>query len=169
MAEALIALGGNVGDVRATLDRAIDALCDGTDIELLARSSDYRTPPMGVTDQPAFVNCAIVVTTELSPPALLERAQAVEMLFGRDRSRERHWGPRTLDIDLIAYDDVARTTPMLTLPHPRALERAFVLLPLAEIVPEGRILGVRIKDALARVDRAGIVKLPPRDGAAGPR
>jgi len=169
MAEALIALGGNVGDVRATLDRAIDALCDGTDIELLARSSDYRTPPMGVTDQAAFVNCAIVVTTELSPPALLERAQAVEMLFGRDRSRERHWGPRTLDIDLIAYDDVARTTPMLTLPHPRALERAFVLLPLAEIVPEGRILGVRIKDALARVDRAGIVKLPPRDGAAGPR
>jgi len=169
MAEALIALGGNVGDVRATLDRAIDALCDGTDIELLARSSDYRTPPMGVTDQAAFVNCAIVVTTELSPPALLERAQAVEMLFGRDRSRERHWGPRTLDIDLIAYDDVARTTLTLTLPHPRALERAFVLLPLAEIVPEGRILGVRIKDALARVDRAGIVKLPPRDGAAGPR
>lgn len=172
MAEALIALGGNVGQesqVRATLDRAIDALCDGGDIQLLARSSDYRTPPIGVTDQPPFVNCAIVVTTELSPPALLEHAQAVERQFGRDRSREQHWGPRTLDIDLIAYDDVTRTTPMLTLPHPRALERAFVLLPLSEIVPEGRILGVRIKDALTRVDRTGIEKLPPRDGAIGPR
>ncbi len=81
MAEAVIALGGNVGGedrVRDTLDRAIAALCDGDDIRLLARSSDYRTPPWGVTDQPPFVNCAIVATTELSPPALLERAQAVE-------------------------------------------------------------------------------------------
>jgi 2-amino-4-hydroxy-6-hydroxymethyldihydropteridine diphosphokinase len=172
MAEALIALGGNVGQesqVRTTLDRAIDALCDSDDIQLLARSSDYRTPPVGVTEQPPFINCAIVITTELSPPALLEHAQTVERQFGRDRSREQHWGPRTLDIDLIAYDDVTRTTPMLTLPHPRALERAFVLLPLSEIVPEGRILGVRIKDALARVDQTGIVKLSPRDGTIGPR
>jgi 2-amino-4-hydroxy-6-hydroxymethyldihydropteridine diphosphokinase len=170
MAEALIALGGNVGEenrVRATLDRAIDVLCDGADIQLLARSSDYRTPPVGVTAQPPFINCAIIVTTELIPPALLDRAQEVERQFGRDRARERRWGPRTLDIDLIAYDDLTRTTPMLTLPHPRALERAFVLLPLAEIAPEGRILGVRIKDALARVDQAGIEKLPPRDGNPG--
>jgi 2-amino-4-hydroxy-6-hydroxymethyldihydropteridine diphosphokinase len=165
MAEALIALGGNVGrehQVRETLDRAIDVLCDGADIQLLARSSDYRTPPVGITDQPPFVNCAIIVTTEMTPPALLERAQAVETHFGRDRARERRWGPRPLDIDLIAYDGLTRTTPTLTLPHPRALERAFVLLPLAEIVPEGRILGVRIKDALARVDRTGIEKLPAR-------
>ena len=104
----------------------------------------------------------IIATTELSPPALLECAQAVERQFGRDRPREQHWGPRTLDIDLIAYDDLTRTTPTLTLPHPRALERAFVLLPLAEIAPEGRILGVRIKDALARIGHAGIEKLPPR-------
>jgi len=165
VAEAAIALGGNVGDegqVRDTLDRAIAVLCDGTDIRLLARSSDYRTPPWGVPDQPPFINCAIITTTELAPPALLECAQAIERQFGRDRPRERHWGPRTLDIDLIAYDDLTRTTPTLTLPHPRALERAFVLLPLAEIAPEGRILGVRIKDALARLDQAGIEKLPPR-------
>ncbi|MEA2982500.1 MAG: 2-amino-4-hydroxy-6-hydroxymethyldihydropteridine diphosphokinase, partial [Alphaproteobacteria bacterium] len=146
MAEALIALGGNIGDVRATLDRAIAALCDGGAVRLLTRSADYRTPPWGVTDQPPFINCAIIATTELTPPALLECAQAVERQFGRDRSRERRWGPRTLDIDLIAYDDLTRTTPTLTLPHPRALERAFVLLPLAEIAPEGRVLGVRIKD-----------------------
>jgi 2-amino-4-hydroxy-6-hydroxymethyldihydropteridine diphosphokinase len=162
MAEALIALGGNVGNVRDTLDRAIAAFCDGTAIRLLARSSDYRTPPVGVTDQPPFINCAIVAATELPPPALLARAQSVEAQFGRDRSQEQHWGPRTLDIDLIAYDDLTMNTLELTLPHPRALERAFVLLPLADIVPERRISGVRIKNALARVDQAGIEKLPPR-------
>jgi 2-amino-4-hydroxy-6-hydroxymethyldihydropteridine diphosphokinase len=162
MAEALIALGGNVGNVRDTLDRAIAAFCDGAAVRLLARSSDYRTPPIGVTEQPPFINCAIVAATELPPPALLARAQSVEVEFGRNRSQEQHWGPRTLDIDLIAYDDLAMTALELILPHPRALERAFVLLPLAELVPERRISGVRIKNALARVDQAGIEKLPPR-------
>jgi 2-amino-4-hydroxy-6-hydroxymethyldihydropteridine diphosphokinase len=165
MAEAVIAFGGNIGgedQVRGRIDGAIDALCDGIDVTLLARSSDYRTPPWGVTDQPPFVNCVIIAATELSPPSLLEHAQAVERQFGRNRTSERHWGPRTLDIDLIAYDDVTRTTPTLTLPHPRALERAFVLMPLAELAPEARILGVRVKDALAQIDRTGIEKLPPR-------
>jgi 2-amino-4-hydroxy-6-hydroxymethyldihydropteridine diphosphokinase len=162
MAEAVIALGGNVGGEAAVRDRlelAIATLCDGVDVTLQARSSDYRTPPWGVTDQPPFVNCVIVATTDLSPPDLLDRTQSIERQFGRDRGHERHWGPRTLDSDLIAYDNVVRTTPMLTLPHPRALERAFVLLPLSEIAPEGRILGVRVKDALARLDISGIKKL----------
>jgi 2-amino-4-hydroxy-6-hydroxymethyldihydropteridine diphosphokinase len=162
VAEALIALGGNVGNVRDTLDRAIAAFCDGAAVRLLARSSDYRTPPVGVTDQPPFINCAIVAATELPPPALLARAQSVEVEFGRNRSQEQHWGPRTLDIDLIAYDDVTMNASELTLPHPRALERAFVLLPLADLVPERRISGVRIKNALACVDQTGIEKLPPR-------
>jgi 2-amino-4-hydroxy-6-hydroxymethyldihydropteridine diphosphokinase len=162
VAEALIALGGNVGNVRDTLDRAIAAVCDGAAVRLLARSSDYRTPPIGVSEQPPFINCAIVAATELPPPALLARAQSVEVEFGRNRSQEQHWGPRTLDIDLIAYDDLVMNTSELTLPHPRALERAFVLLPLADLVPERRISGVRIKNALARVDQTGIEKLPPR-------
>lgn len=162
MAEALIALGGNVGRVRETLCRAIAVLCDGTTIRLIARSSDYRTPPVGVTDQPPFVNCAIVATTELSPPALLARAQVIERQFGRDRSQERRWGPRTMDIDLIDYDGLKLDTLELKLPHPRALERAFVLLPLAEIAPERRIAGVHIGDALTRVDRTGIEKLQPK-------
>jgi len=162
MAEALIALGGNIGDVRDTFDRAIATLCDGIEVRLVARSSDYRTPPWGVTDQPPFINCAIVATTELSPQALLDRAQAIEVRFGRNRSGERHWGPRTLDIDLIAYDEVRLNTPTLTLPHPRLFERGFVLAPLAEIVPDRRIEGVRIKDSLGRVDLAGIERLPPR-------
>lgn len=165
MAEALIALGGNVediGNIRDTLDRAIATLCDGIEVRLVARSSDYRTPPWGVTDQPPFINCAIVAATELSPEALLDRAQAVEAEFGRDRSRERHWGPRTVDIDLIAYDQVRLNAPTLTLPHPRLFERGFVLAPLAEIVPDRRIEGLRIEDALARVDQTGIERLPPR-------
>ena len=162
VADALIALGGNVGDVRETLDRATAAFCDGNTVRLLARSSDYRTPPWGVTDQPPFVNCAVAVETTLPPQDLLARAQEVERQFGRDRGREHRWGPRTLDIDLIAYDDTTLDTPELTLPHPRALERAFVLLPSAEIVPKRRIGGVPVRDALAKVDPAGIEKLPPR-------
>lgn len=162
MAEALIALGGNVGDVRATFAAAIAELCDGKAVRLLARSSDYRTPPWGVEDQPPFVNCAIVAATGLAPHALLHRAQDIERHFGRDRARERRWGPRPLDIDLIAYDDVALDTPELTLPHPRLFERAFVLVPLAEIAPERQIAGLRTIDALARVDRTGIEKLSSR-------
>jgi len=161
MAEALLALGGNVGDVRETLVRAIAMLCERNDIRLLARSSDYATPPWGVADQPPFVNLCITVDTTLAPHALLARAQAVERAFGRERARERRWGPRTLDIDILAYDDLALNTPDLTLPHPRLLERAFVLVPLAEIAPERVIAGMRVRDALARVDAAGITKLPP--------
>jgi 2-amino-4-hydroxy-6-hydroxymethyldihydropteridine diphosphokinase len=161
MAEALLALGGNVGDVRATLDRAVAMLCDGIKVRLLARSSDYRTPPWGVTDQPAFVNLGLVVETALSPRPLLARALEVEAALGRDRANEHRWGPRTIDIDLIAYDGVRLDEPDLTLPHPRALDRAFVLAPLAEIAPDRMIDGVRVLDALARLDQAGIEKLPP--------
>src|SRR6266852_8370284 len=83
VAEALIGLGGNVGDVRATLDRAVEAFCDGREVRLIARSSDYRTPPWGVEDQPPFVNLCIAVETELTPQALLGRVQAVEQALGR--------------------------------------------------------------------------------------
>ena len=162
MADALVALGGNVGDVRDTLDRAVAMLCDGSDMRLRARSSDYRTPPWGVEDQPPFVNLAIAVDTSLTPHALLARAQAVELALGRERTKERRWGPRPVDIDLIAYDDLALETPDLTLPHPRLFERAFVLVPLAEIMPERVIAGIKVRDALARIDAAGIEKLLPR-------
>ena len=160
MAEALVALGGNVGDVRDTLDRAIAAFCDGEEVCLLARSSDYRTPPWGVADQPPFVNLCIAVETGLTPHALL--AQAVERALGRERSKERRWGPRPIDIDLLAYDDLALDSPDLTLPHPRLFERAFVLVPLAEIAAERMIGGIKVSDALARIDRTGIELLPPR-------
>lgn len=159
MAEALIALGGNVGDTRTTLDKAVQLLCDGTKVRLLARSSDYRTPPWGDTDQPAFVNRCVTVTTELSPQALLQRAQEVERALGRDRAKDRRWGPRTADLDILTYDDLTLNSPTLTLPHPRLFERAFVLVPLAEIAPDRIIAGIRVCDALARVDTTGIKRL----------
>ena len=162
MAEALVALGGNVGDVRATLERAIAAFCDGDQVRLLVRSADYRTPPWGIEDQPAFVNLCLAVETDLPPRALLARAQAVERTLGRERAKERRWGPRPIDIDLIAYDDLALDEPDLKLPHPRLLERAFVLVPLAEIAPERVIAGIRVRDALARVDARGVERLPPQ-------
>jgi 2-amino-4-hydroxy-6-hydroxymethyldihydropteridine diphosphokinase len=96
------------------------------------------------------------------PRALLDRALAVERTLGRDRSREQRWGPRSIDIDLLAYDDVALDEPGLTLPHPRLLERAFVLVPLAEIVPDRIVAGVRVRDALARLDTRGIERLESR-------
>src|SRR5262245_8281493 len=162
MAEALLGFGGNVGDVRATLARAIAALCDGEEVRLLARSADYRTPPWGVEDQPAFVNACIAVETRLPPRALLARAQTVERALGRARVKEQRWGPRSIDIDLIAYDDLTVDEPDLELPHPRTFERAFVLVPLMEIAPERMIAGIRVRDAVARVDVAGVEKLPPR-------
>lgn len=162
MPEALIALGGNVGDARGTIDRAVSRLCDGTEVRLLARSSDYRTPPWGVEDQPPFVNLCLVVATELAPRELLDRAHAVERELGRDRAHERRWGPRTVDIDLIAYDDVVLDEPDLILPHPRLFERAFVLVPLAEIAGDRMIAGRRIRDALAGLDTTGIERLPAR-------
>jgi 2-amino-4-hydroxy-6-hydroxymethyldihydropteridine diphosphokinase len=162
MAEAFIALGGNVGDVRATFDKAIAIVCDGAAVRLLARSSDYRTPPWGVTDQPPFINAVIAVSTTLSPHALLSGAQACERALGRDRAQERHWGPRTIDLDILAYDDLIQSDATLTLPHPHLFERAFVLVPLAEIASDRVIAGIRVGDALKRVDTAGIEKLPGR-------
>lgn len=162
MTEALIALGGNVGDVRAAFDQAIAKLCCDDAVRLTARSSDYRTPPWGVTEQAPFVNAAIAVVTSLSPHRLLQRAQACERALGRNRALERRWGPRTIDIDLLAYDDLVLIDRDLILPHPHMLERAFVLVPLAEIAPDRLIAGVKVGDALKRVDASGVEKLPPR-------
>ena len=161
MAEAFIALGGNVGDVRVDFRSGHCRFCDGTVVRLKARSADYRTPPWGVIEQPPFINAAIAVTTSLPPHDLLARAQECEQALGRDRARERRWGPRAIDIDILAYDDLILIDRDLILPHPHMLERAFVLVPLAEIAPDRLIAGIQVRDALARVDASGIEKLPP--------
>jgi 2-amino-4-hydroxy-6-hydroxymethyldihydropteridine diphosphokinase len=162
MTQALLALGGNVGDSRAILAHAIALLCDGKEVKLTARSSDYRTPPWGFKYQPPFVNLCISIETTLDPRELLGRAQAVELQLGRDRAHEKRNGPRTADIDILAYDDVTLDTPSLKLPHPHLFERAFVLVPLAEIAPERLIAGRKVREALAGLDTAGIEKLPER-------
>ena len=161
MSDALLALGGNVGNSRAILDRAVQLLCDGRQIRLIARSSDYFTPPWGFKYQPPFINLCIAVDTTLSPRDLLARAQEVELKLGRDRAHEKRWGPRTADIDIIAYDDLTLDDPGLILPHPRLDERAFVLLPLAEIAGDRVIAGRKVREALAQVDANGIERLPP--------
>jgi 2-amino-4-hydroxy-6-hydroxymethyldihydropteridine diphosphokinase len=162
MAEAFIALGGNVGDVRATFERAIAMLCRDQSVRLTTRSADYRTPPWGITNQPPFTNAVIGVATDLEPHALLSRMQDCERALGRDRTKEQHWGPRTIDLDLLLYDDRIINDEILTLPHPRMLERAFVLVPFAEIASDRVIGGVKVRDALARSDTEGVEKLPPR-------
>src|SRR5690349_20740455 len=160
MPEALLALGGNVGDSRFILDRAIALLCDGKEVRMTARSSDYRTPPWGFKYQPHFVNVAIAVETTLGPRELLARAQEIELRLGRDRAHEKRNGPRTADIDLLAYDDLTVNEPDLTLPHPRLFERAFVLVPLVEIAGDRVIAGRRIHEAARAVDAKGIHRLP---------
>lgn len=160
MVEAFIALGGNVGDVRATFDRAVAMFCDGVAVRLVARSSDYRSAPWGVTDQPPFVNAAIAVTTALPPHELLARALDCERALGRNRVRERRWGPRPIDLDILVYDDLVVDDTDLTLPHPHLFERAFMLVPLAEIAPDLVIAGTRVGDAAVRIDASGIDKLP---------
>jgi 2-amino-4-hydroxy-6-hydroxymethyldihydropteridine diphosphokinase len=160
MADSLIALGGNIGDVRATFRKAVTHICGMAQATLVARSSDYATPPWGNEQQPRFTNACIEIQTNLDPYALLFTLQRIEMKFGRDRSKETRWGPRTLDLDLIAHDDVTLQTAELTLPHPRLFERAFVLVPLAEIAPDRVIGGQSVRTALAKLSTEGIERLP---------
>ncbi len=159
---AYIGLGANVGDAAATLAAAmrdIDALPSTV---LAARSSLYRTPAWGVTDQPDFVNAVVAIDTRLAPRPLLDALLDIERRFGRDRGREAgRWGPRTLDLDLLLHGNAAFEEPGLTVPHPRIAERAFVLVPLAQIAPSLDIPGRgRVSDLLARVDATGIEAIP---------
>jgi 2-amino-4-hydroxy-6-hydroxymethyldihydropteridine diphosphokinase len=159
MADALIALGGNVGDVRATFARAIPLIVERSRGKLVARSSDYETPPWGDTKQAPFINACIRLDTPLDPRALLAALHAIEQQFGRNRTSETRWGPRALDLDLLAYDDVTLDSPELTLPHPRLFERAFVLVPLAEIAPDRAIAGKTTVQGLAGLSTEGIRRL----------
>ena len=160
MASVIIALGGNVGDTRDTFRRAISNICGMTQAALVARSSDYATPPVGGVPQDDYVNAVIEIDTDLDPHALLFTLHRIEQKFGRNRPAETRWGPRGLDLDMIAYDDVVIAKPELTLPHPRATERGFVLVPLAEIAPDRVIAGLTVTEWLKHVPTAGIRKLP---------
>ncbi|MBB2912561.1 2-amino-4-hydroxy-6-hydroxymethyldihydropteridine diphosphokinase [Streptosporangium becharense] len=158
---AVIALGSNLGDRMATLQGAVDALFGIPGLAFVAVSPVFETDPVGGPDQGPYLNAVVIAETGLEPRALLDRAQSVENTFGR--VRVERWGPRTLDVDLITVGGVVMDDPDLTLPHPRAHERAFVLVPWAAADPDAVLSGRRVADLLAGLDRDYV---RPRDDLA---
>lgn len=156
MKTVILALGSNIGDGPAHLRQAITAIAALEKVQRVRQSSLYRTPPWGKTDQDWFTNAALVIRTLLPPMALLEACLRIEAQQGR--IRQERWGPRVIDIDMITYEGVTSTDPRLTLPHPAAHERAFVLLPLCEIAPGTLLKGKTAEEWLAGVDQSGIVQ-----------
>ncbi|MBP0617038.1 2-amino-4-hydroxy-6-hydroxymethyldihydropteridine diphosphokinase [Jiella mangrovi] len=153
-ARAHLGLGGNLGDPASAMAAALRRIDARKDCTLGAVSRLFRTPPWGKIDQPDFLNACAAVDTELSPRALLELCLAIERDFKRVRSER--WGPRTLDIDVLDYGGLAFHDDELTLPHPRIVERAFVLVPLLDIAPDLQIAGQQVADLAAAVDRGEI-------------
>jgi 2-amino-4-hydroxy-6-hydroxymethyldihydropteridine diphosphokinase len=154
---AVLSLGSNLGNRLETLQGAIDALEDTPGVRIKAVSPVYETQPWGVPadSQPSYFNAVVVLKTTLPPSSLLERAHAVEEAF--NRVRDERWGPRTLDVDIVAYAEVVSDDPVLTLPHPRAHERAFVLAPWHDVEPEAQLPGRGpVAELLDTVTRNGV-------------
>lgn len=156
---AFIAIGSNLGDRIANVRKAAALVAGGVNARVLARSSLYETEPWGIREQPSFVNAVIKVETGLSPMELLTHTRSIEAAMGRQR--EQRYGPRTIDLDIIFYDGLVMDEKGLTIPHPRAHERAFVMVPLAEIDPE--FVHPALKRKAAEIadglDRSGVRKM----------
>ena len=154
---AVIALGSNVGNRLERLQSAVDALADTPGMKVEAVSPVYETEPWGVgpASQPSYFNAVVLVRTTLPPSSLLERGHAIEEAL--ERVRDEHWGPRTIDVDIVAYQGVVSDDPLLTLPHPRAHERAFVLVPWYDVDPGAEVPGHgAVAELLARLGREGV-------------
>lgn len=136
----VIAVGANLGEALSVVSQALDGMAERLDGHLVARSSLYRSAPVGGPEQPDFINAVAIIDTELGASEVLSRLQAMENESGR--VRDIRWGPRTLDLDVIVAGDVVSDDPRLIIPHPRAHERAFVLLPWLEIDPLAEIPGI---------------------------
>ena len=151
MTTAYVGLGANLGDREAAIREALQLLREHDEIHVVAVSKLRETDPVGVVDQPRFLNGATLLETELEPRALLDALLEVERALGRLRAER--WGPRTIDLDLLVYDDLALDQPGLTIPHPRLHERRFALEPLAELTPGLAIPGQgSVESLLARLD-----------------
>jgi 2-amino-4-hydroxy-6-hydroxymethyldihydropteridine diphosphokinase len=150
-----IALGSNMGNSPAILAGALEALAQTSGITVQAQSSWYRTKAIGPT-QPDYLNGCAILSVQISPQALLAQLLAIEQEFGR--VRQEHWGPRTLDLDLLLYDDLILDQPNLQIPHPRMTERAFVLVPLAEIASDwiDPVSQKVIQDLLLEIDTSDV-------------
>lgn len=153
---AYIGLGGNVGDVMSSMQKALAFLQENPCVEVSDISSVYETPPWGYEDQPRFLNACAKLETSLTPIELLGLLLETEKKLNRIRSER--WGPRTLDLDILLYADVVVETEALTIPHPRMGERAFVLVPLAEMVPDMMLNNLPISDWIAKLDTSQITK-----------
>jgi 2-amino-4-hydroxy-6-hydroxymethyldihydropteridine diphosphokinase len=159
---AYVALGSNLSQPRRQVERAFDALAALPDTRLVARSNLWRTRPLGPQDQPEFVNAAAGLLTTAEPRALLESLQAVERRLGKAEPSVR-WGPRVIDLDLLAVGDLRIEEPGLTLPHPGLHQRNFVLYPLSEIAAELWVPGhARVRRLTERASPAGIERLAAR-------
>ncbi|MBW4574387.1 MAG: 2-amino-4-hydroxy-6-hydroxymethyldihydropteridine diphosphokinase [Aphanothece sp. CMT-3BRIN-NPC111] len=160
--QSAIALGSNLGDSQTILESALNTLAKTSGITLQAKSSWYKTAPVG-PPQPDYLNGCALLEAQLTPQKLLETLLKIETLFGR--TRQEHWGPRILDLDLLLFDDLILETPTLQLPHPRMRERAFVLVPLAEIAPDWvePVSGIAIAQLLQAVDCSGVRRLMATD------
>jgi 2-amino-4-hydroxy-6-hydroxymethyldihydropteridine diphosphokinase len=159
-ARTYLSLGSNLGDRRRYLEQAVEEL-QAAGLEVIRVSSFYQTEPVGGVAQDWFLNCAVQGETELPPLALLRRLQEIEGKLGR--RREMAGGPRTVDLDLLLYEDQVMNSPELALPHPRLAERRFVLEPLSEIAPQARhpLSGRTMAELLAALpDRSRVEKLP---------
>lgn len=155
---ACVALGANIGEPLRQIEAAFAALAALPGTRVLARSSLYRSAPVGYADQPDFINAVAMIETALAPHALLDALLAIERAHGR--VREFPNAPRTLDLDIVLYGDVVLQEPGLTIPHARMLQRAFVMLPLAEIAPDAVVPGQgRVGDLAGRVDAGSVAQL----------
>ena len=155
---AFVALGGNIGDPQAQIRSALSAFTKLPETRVERRSSLYRNPPVGRLDQPEFVNAVAQIETRIAARELLDRLLEIERALGRVRDYPN--APRTLDLDIVLYGDQTIREPGLVVPHPRMLERAFVLVPLAEIAPDAVVPGSgRVADLLRSVDASGMIKL----------
>lgn len=155
MPDAVLALGSNLGDTVATLRGAVEALRDTDGVDVVAVSGVVETDPVGGPEQDVYLNAVVLIRTALEPEALLAVCQRIEADF--DRVREVRWGPRTLDVDVITIDGVVSDDPVLTLPHPRAHERGFVLVPWLDVDPEAVVPGHgRAADLIETVDVSGV-------------
>lgn len=156
MTPALIGLGANIEDPARQLQLAVNALDELADSTVVACSPVYRSKPMGPQDQPDFLNACVELRTTLSPAALLTALQAIEAAQGRER--RRHWGERSIDLDLLLHGRETMNTDSLTLPHPGIIARDFVLRPLIDLMGEHAMLpsGERLGALLAQVDSHGL-------------
>ena len=162
MNRIFIGLGGNVGDVIGSMVAALHGLDGHKDIWVIARSHLYRTPPWGDANQDDFINACAMLETGLQPIELLAVIKDLEKKL--KRTKTRRWGPRTIDLDILLFGDVELDSATLEIPHPRMTERAFVLMPLADLDDQVLVRGKSVRHWLSQADLAGIARIEDQGG-----